>query len=288
MSYISYAQNFEDVILLRALKDVKQGFYIDVGAHDPVIDSVTKAFYDKGWKGINVEPVQEWYDKLEESRPNDINLQIAVAANSGELDFYEVPGTGLSTLNKSIALEHAEKSGFSIKNYKIPTLTLTAICELHSKENIHFLKIDVEGAEQEVLESLNFKTIRPWIIIVESTMPCTEIESHQSWESGLLKEDYDFVWFDGLNRFYIAKEHLELKTRLAIPPNLFDNFTLSGAGNSPLHKQIEQIQISLTHSTNSHKEAAKSLEAIHNSTCWRITWPLRKLIEFFKGDSLAS
>ena len=54
--FVSYAQNFEDVILWRALHDVTPGFYIDIGANSPTIDSVTKAFYERGWRGINVEP----------------------------------------------------------------------------------------------------------------------------------------------------------------------------------------------------------------------------------------
>jgi|SRR5262245_3315890 len=54
---ISYAQNFEDIILWRALKHVEKGFYIDIGAQDPVVDSVSLAFYEKGWRGVHVEPV---------------------------------------------------------------------------------------------------------------------------------------------------------------------------------------------------------------------------------------
>jgi len=76
MTFISYAQNYEDVMLQRAFKDIKKGFYIDVGANDPVIDSVTKAFYDSDWHGINIEPVTEWFIKLQEARPNDTNLNI--------------------------------------------------------------------------------------------------------------------------------------------------------------------------------------------------------------------
>ena len=59
---VSYAQNFEDVILWRALKDVKDGLYIDVGEHDPEVDSVSLLFYQKGWRGIHVEPVYEFAD----------------------------------------------------------------------------------------------------------------------------------------------------------------------------------------------------------------------------------
>jgi hypothetical protein len=64
MRFISYAQNFEDVMLWRALKGLKKGFYIDVGAHDPEVDSVTKAFYDRGWCGINIEPAEVPFRRL--------------------------------------------------------------------------------------------------------------------------------------------------------------------------------------------------------------------------------
>lgn len=71
MTFISYAQNFEDVRLWRALNSFECGFYIDVGATDPAHDSVTKAFYDHGWSGINVEPMQNYYDALRQQRPRD-------------------------------------------------------------------------------------------------------------------------------------------------------------------------------------------------------------------------
>jgi hypothetical protein len=56
-AFVSYAQNFEDVMLWRALRSLESGFYIDVGANDPTIDSVTKAFYASRWHGINIEPM---------------------------------------------------------------------------------------------------------------------------------------------------------------------------------------------------------------------------------------
>src|SRR5215831_3973844 len=84
MSFISYAQNFEDVMLWRALKHIDKGFYIDVGANDPDKDSVTKAFYERGWRGINVEPVPQWFERLEKARPRDLNLQLALGAEPGE------------------------------------------------------------------------------------------------------------------------------------------------------------------------------------------------------------
>ena len=46
MNFVSYAQNFEDVLLWRALRDIEHGFYVDVGAQDPVTDSVSLSFYE--------------------------------------------------------------------------------------------------------------------------------------------------------------------------------------------------------------------------------------------------
>lgn len=276
MSFISYAQNFEDLTLYRALSNVEEGFYIDVGAHDPVVDSVSKAFYDRGWRGINIDPVKEWYDRLDKGRPKDINIQTAVGEKNGELDFYEVVGTGLSTICESIAQAHSKETECEIKTYSVPISTLTKICELHPNENIHFIKIDVEGAEQAVLKGLDLKKIRPWIIVLESTLPNTQIKCHQEWEPDLLANDYDFAYFDSLNRYYVAKEHAELKDKLALPPNVFDNFTVSGTGTNSIQQQVCQVLTPL-------KEVRETLQAIQNSTCWRITWPLRKLIGLFRS-----
>lgn len=68
MGIISYAQNYEDVILWRALGGLEDGFYLDVGANDPEELSVTKWFYDQGWHGINLEPSEEYYQLLCKAR----------------------------------------------------------------------------------------------------------------------------------------------------------------------------------------------------------------------------
>ncbi|MHC5827470.1 MAG: FkbM family methyltransferase, partial [Nostoc sp.] len=92
MTFISYAQNLEDVLLNRVFKHKINGFYIDVGALHPTVDSVTKAFYDRGWSGINIEPIKENCNIFQKERPKDINLNIALSNSEGNLDFFEVVG----------------------------------------------------------------------------------------------------------------------------------------------------------------------------------------------------
>jgi FkbM family methyltransferase len=261
MSFISYAQNFEDVTLWRALKHVEKGFYIDVGANDPESDSVTKAFYEHGWHGINIEPVSEWFDKLEAQRPRDINLQLAVGARKGKATLYEVVGSGLSTMNESIAMQHAKEHGFQQKKYRVPVARLASICNQHPQSDIHFLKIDVEGGEKSALQGFDLKKFRPWIILIESTLPGSQVEKYEDWEPILLAADYEYIKFDGLNRFYVAKEQQGIKARLIAPPNVFDGFVLSGTGSSSFHVGIAQIQASLQKTHQQCQQLEKQKQA---------------------------
>jgi FkbM family methyltransferase len=223
MIFISYAQNQEDVMLYRALRDVKHGFYIDVGAQDPVIDSVTKAFYDRGWHGINIEPSTEYFQKLQNERPHDINLAIAVGREPGVSAFYEVLHTGLSTTRERYAQRHSE-AGYEVQRREVPCTTLDRICAESRVATVHFLKIDVEGAEREVLEGCSFEAVRPWLVLVEATEPNSDQTNFLEWEDLLISRSYRFVYFDGLNRFYAAEEHADLARHLSRPPNVLDDY----------------------------------------------------------------
>ncbi len=224
MTMISYAQNGEDVMLMRALGEVAGGFYIDAGAADPTVHSVTRAFYDRNWHGVNLEPSLEHFLQLETQRPRDITLQVALDDREGEQVFHAIQGTGLSTFDGSLAREH-DAAGWPVSRVIVTTHTLAGVCEQYAPGAIHFLKIDVEGAEQRVLAGADFARFRPWIILVEATRPGTKVANHAAWEPILLQADYRFAWFDGLNRFYVAAERIEaLGPCFATPLGVFDDY----------------------------------------------------------------
>jgi FkbM family methyltransferase len=294
MSFVSYAQNFEDVMLWRALKHIETGFYIDVGAQDPEVDSVTKTFYDSGWHGINVEPSPQWFDKLQEKRSRDINLQLAAGSESGACLLYEFPDTGLSTIDKITAERHKTELGFKNIERTVPVETITSICQRFSVDTIHFLKIDVEGAEKKVVAGIDFSVVRPWIVVIESTLPDSQVEDYEGWDSILTAASYDYIYFDGLNRFYVDHEHSELKEHFNVPPNIFDGFVLSGVASQPFYKLIEkkaqQAEMKAQQAEAAAQHVSQALNAIYASRSWRITAPLRwmgKFARWFVRGSIA-
>lgn len=268
MKIISYAQNLEDVILWRALKDIKNGFYVDVGAAWPDIDSVTKLFYDKGWFGINIEPNPEFYARLCEQRLRDINLRIAVCERNGEGNLNLFSDTGLSTLDAEVAKEHLKKK-FDCVSINVTTATLSSLFQrfLPQKQEIHFLKIDVEGLEAEVLASNDWFLYRPWIVVVESIRPLSQVECQHTWEPRLLAVNYTFAYADGLNRFYIENEHLNLLAFFKYPPNVFDEFVLAQQVAAEMSQHLSEARAFTL---------SDELTSMIKSRSWKVTKPLRQ------------
>lgn len=222
--FISYAQNQEDVLLWRMFNTVSKGFYVDVGAAHPEWESVTKAFYDRGWSGINIDPNPYFYEHLNKVRIRDINICALVGNSSGERNLNIVGQSGLSTAcSESTKLLAA--GGHKITSIiKARIIQLDDIFKKNNIKEIHFLKIDVEGMEMEVLQGCSFLEFRPKVLVIEATLPETNIKREDGMREYLENQSYIWAFFDGINDYFIANEHKDLSNHLLFPVNVLDHY----------------------------------------------------------------
>ena len=150
-------------------KGYKNGFYVDVGAHDGVTINNTLYFEKKhNWTGINIEPIKTVFDKLVKNRPNNINLNYAVCNNDGETDFLCNKGYTemISGIFNNFDPRHFQRlqnenkqMGSTTEVIKVTTKKLETIFDENKISHINYLSIDVEGAEFEVIKSINFDKV---------------------------------------------------------------------------------------------------------------------------------
>jgi FkbM family methyltransferase len=234
---VSFAANFEDVILERAFRGANRGFYIDVGAYDPVEHSVTNHFYQKGWSGVNIEPNPSPFETLAHARPRDVNLNIGLSNRNGELTVYEASSACWS-VDRDLLTGWFGASPDRLVEKSIPVRTLAAICEQYVAPGvvIDFVKIDVEGHEREVVEGGDWRRWRPRVLLIEANGP-------ESWEPQLLDAGYVFAFFDGVNRFYVREEDRALLPVIGVPANVSDAFLIHGYLRriAELERQLDDV-----------------------------------------------
>lgn len=220
---ISFAQNGEDILIDRVFPG-RKGFYIDVGADDPVVGSVTKYLYLQGWRGINIEPDDTSFPAIQRDRPLDINLNCAVGRTRGPVIFYQLPGSGLSTCSPEFLSRFSPTTLTRARRIEVGMRTLADICAEFVTCEIDLLKVDAEGAEGEILAGADWQRFRPRLLVVEATKPWTSDPICGEWEPSLLAQGYVLCAFDGINRYYLRNEDRALAVQLSVPVNCLDSY----------------------------------------------------------------
>lgn len=174
---ISFSQCAEDKYIDQLLGYKERGCYVDVGAYHPENISNTYLFYLRGWHGLNIEPTPGRIKQFEKTRPRDINLNVAVGSRASNLDFYCFEKPELNTFDVG-RLPRIEK-WHHVKPSSIVKVELYSLKEILNKygfTDIDFLNIDVEGFEDEILTTMNFKGVNINVIAVEKHVDINKIQ----------------------------------------------------------------------------------------------------------------
>lgn len=298
-----YSQNFEDIYIWRCFGHQPNGVYVDVGAEQPIVNSVTYKLYLHGWRGINIEPQPQYFNEFEQIRPDDTNLNLAIGLQDAPpLPFYSsnsaVGLAGFGATVHDLLLE----LGYLPKRIDVRIQSLDQVCENNSVNEIDLLKIDVEGHELQVLKSFAFSRVRPRLVVIEVTKPnTTELrDDNHAIGSLLAGHDYTKVFFDGLNEWWLERHSLELQKHFQIPVNCLDGITPIA-----LVQHQQMAQAALEETTAIRMESAQLVaeadrlrtnaecrqleaeervlqvenivEALRSSTSWKVTKPLRRV-----------
>ena len=203
----SYSIHGEDLVVEKYFKDIDNGFYVDLGCYHPIQYNNTILLYQKGWRGINID-INEFSIKLFNfCRPDDLNLNLAVSDKNAEIDFYYQKKLSLLSTIKKSQLNFAFQG--KIKKKKISSQTLTKVLDdsKYKNKQIDFLDVDVEGADLDVLKSLDFSRYSPKLICVEilpKNMNFENINMEKSNIYNFLKmKNYQKIWSSLFNHIFI-------------------------------------------------------------------------------------
>jgi FkbM family methyltransferase len=242
MTYVSYASNFEDVLLLRMFAERQSGIYVDIGADHPTYWSTTKVFYDRGWHGINVEPGPHFED-LAAQRPRDINIRGVVLDRAGEVDFFLHEGLlGTSTVQAHI---DPGLSAYDLRRRKIrvKAVTLRQLAEEYPEIlTASFVKIDAEGAEDSIVAEADWTVLRPEVLLIEATKPYSNERCDARRMSKLKANGFREAYFDGVNAWLVREESAELLRHFRLPVNQLDGFMLFDPEKEHLALQVAALK----------------------------------------------
>ena len=223
-----YSQYKQDYLLEKAFfNDLKNGVFIDIGAHDGISLSNTYWFENKGWSGICIEPNPTVFKQLKKNR-KCICVNACISDIEKTIDFLKIEGYSdmLSGILNKYTNEHIERIDREIKEksgkkeiIKVPAKTLNNISKENKITHITYLSIDTEGNELDILQNIDFQHLKVDLITIENN-------NHTSF-FGLNKKDkkikkylhqnkFQHIYTIGCDEIYIHKKSKYYKNKLIL------------------------------------------------------------------------
>ena len=165
----SFSQLGQDLKVVRSYNSLHGGFFIELGASDGIEFSDTYLLETKyNWRGICVEPIPKRYEELCRNRPNSSCCNDAIYSESTTVTFdiansYDL----LSGISKHIDT-HKRDVDSDKTQIEVNTITLNTLLERYNAPSfIHYMSLDTEGSELEILKSVDLQKYTFGLIDVE-------------------------------------------------------------------------------------------------------------------------
>lgn len=168
----SYSQSGEDLIIqfIFESKGIKLPSYLDIGANHPFNLNNTAIFYQKGARGINVEPAKREFQMFEPHRPEDTNLNVGIGPEAGMLKYFEMENSRLNTFSEEEVKTYVEKEGLTVlRQSEVQVLTIQQVLEQYCNGVFpDFMSVDTEGLDFEIVKSIDFEANYPKVVCLET------------------------------------------------------------------------------------------------------------------------
>lgn len=214
--YSQYKQDkFLDKIVFNGKKN---GFFIDIGAHDGI--SLSNSFFfekNRAWVGICIEPNPNVFSKLMQDRKST-NLNICIGEGNKTISFTKIEGYSemLSGVTDTYAPEHLKRierevaiHGGNIQTISVEMKRLDTIESIKNKK-VDFISIDTEGNELDVIRSIDFKNSDITCFVIENNYGDHEIAEI------LRRNNYNYIarlWCDDV---YVHKNYASLSFKIRL------------------------------------------------------------------------
>ena len=164
---VFYSQSGQDEILEKhVFRGYKRGFFVNIGAWDGVCFDNTLFFErERNWTGINIEPLPDRYQSLVQNRPSCKNFNIAVGDRNGDAEFIAITGdtSMLSGIKENYDPRHLARIARETAEYNteartinVPVKRLDTLFKEQDVRRVHYMSIDAEGSEMNIVRSIDF------------------------------------------------------------------------------------------------------------------------------------
>jgi FkbM family methyltransferase len=151
----------------------KDGFFVDIGAHNGIEGSNTKYLEEIGWSGICIEPHPHVFESLKKNRKCE-SLNCAIWEIDTTVNFMAISGYSemLSGIIESYDPRHSERIQRELQIYggssEIVEVDARRFDSIVKNTTIDFLSIDTEGSEMHILKQVDFSLYDIKLVCIEN------------------------------------------------------------------------------------------------------------------------